>query len=189
MARDHLRCPNHLRYVHKHHKRSMRHPLRWRKYPETAALTDDIPPWHDCLNDVEGVWQVDDGRRCVAIQYLNTVTGWGRECGHNQAYFRTLIGSAVSMMVSVSVFRDRNCSTLFHRRSRKMRSQRILMYGSTARVPQGKLSCAKAITLQRSEYADRISRANFEDRSTWLIRRWQPESKGRSVLQMAKTRL
>ena len=54
---------------------------------ETAALTDDIPPWHDCLNDVSGVWQEDDGRRCVAIQYLNTVTGWGRECGHNRAYF------------------------------------------------------------------------------------------------------
>ena len=54
---------------------------------ETAALTDDIPPWHDCLHDDGGNWQTDDGRRCVAIQILNTVTGWRRECGHNRAYF------------------------------------------------------------------------------------------------------
>lgn len=54
---------------------------------ETAASTEDVPPWHDCLHDDGGGWQVDDGRRCVAIQYLNTVTGWGRRCGHNRAYF------------------------------------------------------------------------------------------------------
>ena len=56
----------------------------------TAALTDDIPPWHDCLHDDGGSWRTDDGRRCVAIQFLNTVTGWGRECGHNRAYFPNL---------------------------------------------------------------------------------------------------
>ena len=54
---------------------------------ETAALTTEIPPWHHCLNDVGGSWQADDGRRCVAIQALNTVTGWRSECGHNTAYF------------------------------------------------------------------------------------------------------
>ena len=54
---------------------------------ETAALTEDIPPWHDCLHDDGGSWQSDDARRCVAIQILNTVTGWRRTCGHNTAYF------------------------------------------------------------------------------------------------------
>lgn len=57
---------------------------------ETAAHLDDdppMPPWHRCLNDLEGVWQVDDGKRCVAIQGLNDITGWQRECGHNRAYF------------------------------------------------------------------------------------------------------
>ena len=54
---------------------------------ETAALTEDIPPWHDCLHDDGGSWQSDDARRCVPIQILNTVTGWRRTCGHNTAYF------------------------------------------------------------------------------------------------------
>ena len=54
---------------------------------ETAASTEDVPPWHDCLHDDGGSWQSDDGRRCVPIQSLNTVTGWRRECGPNTAYF------------------------------------------------------------------------------------------------------
>ena len=54
---------------------------------ETAALTEDVPPWHRCLHDDGGSWQSDDGRRCVPIQSRNTVTGWQRKCGHNTAYF------------------------------------------------------------------------------------------------------
>ena len=54
---------------------------------ETAAQNPPLPPWHDCLSDVGGVWQVDDGRRCVAVQALHTVTGWSRRCAHNRAYF------------------------------------------------------------------------------------------------------
>ena len=52
-----------------------------------AALTEDVPPWHRCLHDDGGSWQTDDGRRCVPIQGLDTVTGWQRECGHNTFYF------------------------------------------------------------------------------------------------------
>ncbi len=54
---------------------------------ETAALTFEKPPWHDCLHDDGGNWQTDDGRRCVPIQFLNTFTGWHPQCGHNTAYF------------------------------------------------------------------------------------------------------
>ena len=54
---------------------------------ETAALTDDVPPWHRCLHDDGGSWQSDDGRRCVPIQTYNTITGWSRECGRNSAIF------------------------------------------------------------------------------------------------------
>ena len=54
---------------------------------ETAALTFEKPPWHDCLHDDGGNWQTDDGRRCVPIQFLNTLTGWHPKCGHNTAYF------------------------------------------------------------------------------------------------------
>ena len=54
---------------------------------ETAALTDDVPPWHRCLHDDGGRWQTDDGRRCVPIQTYNTITGWSRECGRNSAIF------------------------------------------------------------------------------------------------------
>ena len=54
---------------------------------ETAAQDPPLLPWHDCLNDVGGVWQVDDGRRCTPIQSLHIETGWSRSCGLNQWYF------------------------------------------------------------------------------------------------------
>ena len=57
---------------------------------ETAAQTPPLLPWHDCLNDVGGVWQVDDSRRCVATQSLHVVTGWSRHCRHNRAHFPDL---------------------------------------------------------------------------------------------------
>ena len=153
---------------------------------ETAALTDDVPPWHRLPSRR---WRELAKRRrptvCADTKSITQLLDGAATCGRNSAYFlQFLTISAASMTVLVSVFPDPNTPIRVHPEETPPQETEPEITEPEETEPESGMdpdvwiygtSPSKETELCEGDYihvigvsADPIPWANFEDRFTWM---------------------